>query len=135
MIPGLDKLDDETLFALCIYCEARGEPKEGQEAVAWVIKNRVDHPKWWGNNIHSVILTPCQFSWTSLRNPEHIDPANLPDLSEFRSIVQGVCSGEIPNPINGANLYCADYMRPWPAWAFNTKFIEQIGQHRFYMES
>ena len=135
MIPGLTNLDDETLVALNLYCEARGEPEEGQEAVMWVVKNRVDHPRWWGKDIHSVILTPCQFSWTSTANPEHIDPAHLPDLTKFRAIVQGVLSGEIPNPVNGANLYFADYMRPWPAWAFNTKFVTQIGQHRFHQEA
>jgi spore germination cell wall hydrolase CwlJ-like protein len=135
MIPGLDKLDDETLSALNIYCEARGEPLEGQEAVMWVVKNRVDHPRWWGHDIHSVILTPNQFSWTSTANPEHINVSKLPDLDAFRKIVQGVLSSEIPNPVNGANLYFADYMRPWPAWAFNTKFIVQIGQQRFHMES
>lgn len=135
MIPGLDKLDDETLYALCIYCEARGEPVEGQVAVAYVIKNRVEHPRWWGHDIHSVILTPYQFSWTMNSNPEHIDPEHLPYLDFFIEIVKGVSNGSFSNPIDGANLFFADYMRPWPQWANHTLFITQIGQHRFYREA
>lgn len=134
MIPGLDQLTDITLLALCIYCEARGEPEEGQIAVAYVIRNRVTHPRWWGDSIQSVILTPCQFSWTMNGNPEHIDPAKLPDLALQAEIANSVLAGTAANPINGANLYFAAYMRPWPAWARKTDFIAQIGRHRFYQE-
>ena len=79
MIPGLERLSDVDLMALCIWAESRGEPGEGQVAVAWVIKNRIDHPCWWGRDVHTVILTPCQFSWTATSNPERIDADNLPD--------------------------------------------------------
>ena len=135
MIPGLDKLSDADLYALCVWAEARGESLEGQQAVAWVIRNRWSHPCWWGHDLKSVILTPWQFSWTQTSNPEHIDPAHLPDLSAFKKIVQDVTNGVIPDPTDGSVLYFADYMKPWPKWACKSKFTVQIGQHRFYQEA
>jgi spore germination cell wall hydrolase CwlJ-like protein len=33
-------LPDKDVFKKTIYAEARGEPYEGQQWVAWVIKNR-----------------------------------------------------------------------------------------------
>lgn len=58
----LHALSDEDLFAACLWAEARGEPEDGQKAVAGVILNRVS--RGMGKNIRAVILKPRQFSWT-----------------------------------------------------------------------
>jgi spore germination cell wall hydrolase CwlJ-like protein len=50
------------LLPLLIYREARGQPEEAMAGVAWVAKNRAAHPRWWGDDIPSVILAHYQFS-------------------------------------------------------------------------
>lgn len=63
----------EQLLALTIYGEARGEPLEGQVAVANVIKNRVGI----NGDYRNVILKPKQFScW-------NVNDKNYPKLKEM----------------------------------------------------
>ena len=60
------------VLARTIWGEARGEGKEGMEAVASVILNRTEIAKrldgyWWGNTIIQVCQKPYQFScWNKL---------------------------------------------------------------------
>jgi len=62
------ELDDKQLKCLAdnVYYEARGEPVEGQIAVAQVTLNRVVNGRW-GNTVCEVVyykrLGVCQFSW------------------------------------------------------------------------
>lgn len=53
--------DDLTKLAAIIYCEAGGEPYEGQLAVGTVVMNRVASPKY-GNTIEEVLMQPYQFT-------------------------------------------------------------------------
>jgi hypothetical protein len=66
-----DQLSDLVLLELCVWREARGESFDGKRAVAWAIKNRVDSPRWWGHDWHTVILKPWQFSSFNLGDPNH----------------------------------------------------------------
>lgn len=50
-------------LALNIYFEARGEPPEGQWAVAMVTMNRVQH-RHYPSSVCGVVWQPRQFSWT-----------------------------------------------------------------------
>jgi len=52
---------DLQLIANAVYGEARGEPYEGQVAVAAVILNRVEHPDF-PNTISEVIFQPLAFT-------------------------------------------------------------------------
>jgi len=52
---------DLYLLAKCVYAEARGEPYEGQVAVAAVILNRVEDPAF-PNSISGVIYQPWAFT-------------------------------------------------------------------------
>lgn len=53
--------NDRYLLANIIYCEAGGEPYEGQLAVGAVIINRVLSSKY-PDNVHDVVYAPSQFS-------------------------------------------------------------------------
>ncbi|CAG0889654.1 unnamed protein product [Darwinula stevensoni] len=51
-----------------IYAQAHGEPKESQQGVAWVIRNRADanKPYFGGSRLKNVCLHPGQFAdWNS----------------------------------------------------------------------
>lgn len=53
--------DDLTKLAAIIYCEAGGEPYEGQLAVGTVVMNRVASPRF-PDTIEEVLMQPYQFS-------------------------------------------------------------------------
>ena len=52
--------EEQQLLAKVIWVEARGEPAEGQQAVAEVVLNRLSSGKF-GNNLHQVIFAEDQF--------------------------------------------------------------------------
>ena len=109
---------DATRLAGTIYAEARGEAAEGQIAVAWVVRNRVDSPvTWWGTDYQSVLDKPYQF------NSEDI---TTPALCE---IAEGVISGDILDNTNGATHFHNDSVTPhWP----RLRMVAEIGRHLFY---
>ena len=85
--------DDLMIMAKTIWGEARGEGRNGQVAVAWVIRNRAEHGGWYGNTIRSVCLHPFQFScWNNNdSNKAQIDGLNPndPNLLSIKAIAKG----------------------------------------------
>jgi len=71
-------------MAKTVWGEARGESVKGQIAVAWVIKNRADNPRWWGKTIEEVCLKKYQFScWLeSDPNKAKMDKLTEEDLKD-----------------------------------------------------
>ena len=71
---------DRTLVALAIYHEGRGESFDGQRAIAEVIFNRVQSPKW-PNTVEEVIYQDGQFDCASyllsadIREPDKLSLA------------------------------------------------------------
>lgn len=55
------KLTELIYLAKTIYGEARSEGFEGMKLIAWVIRNRVEHPSW-GSTYASVVTQRAQFS-------------------------------------------------------------------------
>ena len=60
-LPGKYTEQDLNLMANAVYGEARGEPYEGQVAVAAVILNRVEHPDF-PDTVSGVIFQPLAFT-------------------------------------------------------------------------
>lgn len=122
------------MLALCIWREARSEPREGKVAVGYTVMNRAAHPGWWGNDVYSVITKPMQYS--SITAPGDAQLHLFPKLSdavwlECLQIASDIIDGTAPNPVPGADSYFADYIPP-PRWATSDKFVRQIGHHVFY---
>jgi spore germination cell wall hydrolase CwlJ-like protein len=133
-------------MSLCLWREARAEPREGKEAIAFSILNRVAHPKWWGKSITSVVTAPWQFS--SMTDPN--DPqltkwgGEDPAWPECIDVAMDVYDGSIPNPVPTADSYYAAWMdtkispktqKPMtPNWASatTTRFVKQVGNHKFF---
>lgn len=115
--------NDKQLLARAVNGEARGEPYEGQVAVAAVILNRVRHSSF-PNTISGVIYQPGAFTAVSdgqINVP--IDP---------NSTVYKACSDALNgwDPSNGA-IY---YFNPDTAtnkWIWSRPLIVKIGKHRF----
>jgi spore germination cell wall hydrolase CwlJ-like protein len=124
-------------LARTIWAEARGEGREGMEAVASVILNRVKHPKWWGRDIVSVCKKPFQFSCWNANDP---NLAKLLSVTEkdaaFRlalEIARDAMAGKIMDTTGGATSYHTTAILP--GWAKAMQLSATIGNHMFYTEA
>ena len=114
-------------LAEAIIFEARGEPTKGQIAVAQVILNRKQDPRW-GNSIRDVIHQPYQFSY--LKDKHKQTPPTRDDWTTALKVAHGVISGTVINPVGDATHYHAARIRP--KWARKLERVASIGQHVFY---
>lgn len=118
----------ESLYwiALCIYFEARGEPIEGQIAVAHVIMNRALKRNM---SVKEIILQPKQFSWTHDGIPD--------DVKNHAAFIECMHSALIARSerLDGKNLKFADHYHADsvdPYWNRGMKKVTKIGHHIFY---
>ena len=126
---------DQWLLALTIFLEARGEPPEGQYAVANVVMNRLaDKRKRWGKDLKHVALAPKQFSCF---NDARLTPVLLKMYHEPKAfadamtIADHVLNDSVADNTFGANHYFADTIEA-PTWADSNKQTCKIGHHLFY---
>ena len=123
-------------IAVAVYFEARGEPSDGQLAVAQVVRNRVvskDYPDeacqvvkqgyyWAGNPIRDM----CQFSfWCDGKSD---NPRNRQLF--YNSLYIAWLSGEQPDTTGGATHYHNTTV--YPEWAYSGTITIKIHQHVFY---
>lgn len=140
---------DLYLVACTLYGEARGEPEEGQIAVAWVIRNRAEDPGWWTvytgpsnadgriTHVGGACVKPYQFSCWLPDDPNYKTVQNLnpisPDCIKLREIGRRVMAGEIEDPTGGATHYINPaVLAKLPAWAEKNTPTKTIGNHHFY---
>lgn len=143
-------LPDEAIAALTLFGEVRGEPIEGQIAVAAVIRNRVridiggdGKPDWWGEGYRGVCLKDKQFScWNdgdagqravldeagSLHRPDRISPI----YRQLAWIARGTISGDLLDTIGNATHYHTFSVSP--SWAKAMIVVAKKGRHVFYRD-
>lgn len=137
--------DDVIIAAKTIYGEARGESFGGQVAVAWVIRNRADNPRWWGGpDWKSVCLADWQFSCWNDGNPNlnKLRALTTDDLlacdaaQGCLTAVLMVARDLVNDPTGGATHYV---VTSWlndpklrPAWANELRQTAVIGNHTFF---
>ena len=118
-----------------IYFEARGEPTDGQIAVAEVILNRVD-TKNYPDTICDVVnqgtgrLHACQFSYTCDGLPEAVTEPWAWDRAA--RIASRLMAGAPRVLTKQATHYHADYVDPY--WAKVYPRVAKVGQHLFYRQ-
>jgi len=114
---------DLQLLARAVNGEARGEPYEGQVAVAAVILNRVKHSSF-PNTISGVIYQPGAF--TAVADGQ----INVP-IAE-NSTVYKACRDAMNgwDPTSGA-IYYFNPNTATNSWIWSRPLIVQIGKHRF----
>ena len=133
-----DLASDVDVMARTIFGEAENQSDQGKAAVGWSIINRVKFAQahggnyWWGNNIRDVCLKSWQYScWKLNRTKITAVKSSNPIFKRCLQIAQGVISGQITTPIDGATHYYATYIHA-PSWVHGATFVIQIGVHRFY---
>lgn len=122
-----------------LWQECRGEPQDGQIAVAWVIRNRL-HSGRWGHSLASVCLWRAQFSgWYVPSDPNFAAACNLTDndatLGHLSDLLSSVMTAPADSdPTGGALFYHADSMPSPPAWASTMRFLGKHGHQSFYTD-
>lgn len=129
------------VLARTLYGEARSETRQGIEAVAHVILNRVTHAQkmdkkfWWGNDIVSVCQMPYQFSCWNPGDPNRPKlMAVTADNKKFATclrIARRAVYGQLGVDITcGANHYHTTAV--CPKWSVGKTPIAQFGAHVFF---
>lgn len=120
--PRITAKDNELdLLARAVHAEAKGEPYEGQVAVASVILNRVAHPEF-PNSIAGVIYEPLAFQIVA--NGSINNPADDVAVRAAHEAINGL------DPTNGA-LYFFNPAKTSNRWIRSRPVIKTIGKHIF----
>ena len=122
-------------LALTVYFEARGEPREGQVAVAHVVMNRAADDRFPGSTCAVVRQGgtedgSCQFSWWCDRRSDR--PKHVADWQSARDIARTVYWGLGDDPTAGALWYHATRVKP--IWRLKLVRGPIIGRHIFYLD-
>ena len=133
-------LDEKTVFAMTVYLEARGEPKQGQEWVAWVIKNRAAQPdkKYWfcdkideKEKIKAVCLKSGQFEcWNDGKDISIKEQEAYKRIRQLTDQVYGASDSD--DPTGGADHYNNPDIEDSPSWTQNCERLRKIENHQFY---
>lgn len=128
------KKSQQRCLAAGIYFESRGEPEEGQAAVAQVILNRVKNPTY-PNTICGVVYqnkhkrNRCQFSFACDGIYDRIKDKK--SWERAVNIARDVSKGKIYlEKVGDSTHYHATYVNP--RWARTMKVVDRIGIHIFY---
>jgi N-acetylmuramoyl-L-alanine amidase len=137
---------DLEVVAKTLYGEARGEPHEGQVAVAWVIRNRASRPAFVGLGMigrPGALALACtmrwQFSCWNEGDPNREKLLAL-DVSEYGKqigVASSVLDGLVEDLTNGADHYHTIARPGWagswpPDWAKVYAECARFGGHVFY---
>jgi spore germination cell wall hydrolase CwlJ-like protein len=124
-----------TCMAQAVYFEGRGEPLEGQIAIAEVIMNRVDSNKF-PDTVCGVVAEDrgpaaydCQFSFMCDGKPEEMVNTSAAALAAHVAYV--VLTGDRNDDItNGALFFHTKSVNPH--WADVFTKVAVVGEHIFY---
>lgn len=115
--------NDLQLLARAVNGEARGEPYEGQVAVAAVILNRVNHSSF-PNTVSGVIYQPGAF--TAVADGQINVP--IAENSTVYKACQDALNGWDPS---GGAIYYFNPDTATNSWIWSRPLIVKIGKHRF----
>ncbi|WP_223634229.1 cell wall hydrolase [Rhodobacter sp. TJ_12] len=118
-------------LANTLYHEARGEGVAGQVAVAEVVLNRVDDPRFPRSVcgvVHQSNSRGCQFSWTCDGRSDRIRDRKAWDRSA--RIARAMLDGAPRGLTGGATFFHTPAVHP--SWARRFEKTVRIGGHTFY---
>jgi N-acetylmuramoyl-L-alanine amidase len=130
------RADDLQCLAENVYFEARGEPLEGQYAVAEVTLNRtraLHFPHTICGVVHEIRWDPIRrrhvadFSWTELGA---LSPEDGPAWKQALAVANAAYDDLHPQVVPEALYYHATSVRP--DWARSRRAVATIGNHIFY---
>jgi spore germination cell wall hydrolase CwlJ-like protein len=123
--PAVAMDSDLECLASAVYFESKGEPLDGQLAVAQVILNRVEAGRF-GASICDVVKAPKQFSF--VKGGAMPSPTNTAQWETAKAIALIATSGSWPEIVPDATHFHAT--RVSPGWKLRR--VATVGQHVFY---
>lgn len=120
------KKSDVECLARNVYHEARGEPIEGQIAVAQVTVNRAQSGEF-EKTVCGVVYAHKQFSWTQDKSKKI---KSNKDWETALAVSKAVLTESIPLPEFNALYFHTRQVKPY--WAKTKRRIARIGNHIFY---
>lgn len=144
IIWGIEVTDNDIqCLADNIYFEARGEPIEGQYAVAEVVINRTKsayHPDDICGVVHFNITNPrtgivhaCAFAWTCDNIQHNVPHDTRAIIKAFRIAVEVLFDPNYTSVFENHAMsthFHADWITPW--WSVRLGYVASIGNHKFY---
>ncbi|MEO6040723.1 MAG: cell wall hydrolase [Croceibacterium sp.] len=128
-MPAETELSSElTCLAQAIYFEARGEPLDGQLAVAEVVINRATSGQY-PSNYCAVVVQPAQFSFVRHGRIPAADQASNA-WRRAKAVAQIAQQDLWESKAADALYFHATYVKP--AWASHKVQLAQIDTHVFY---
>lgn len=124
-LPSIELTDDVKCLATAVYFESKGEPIEGQLAVAQVIRNRV-HSGRYAENSCGVIHQAGQFSFAHDGRTDRIADGHLWRVAQAVAVIAATSNWK--DVVGDATAFHAT--RVSPKWAM--KKVSRIGNHIFY---
>ena len=120
-------------LAVAIFFEARDQPIEGQYAVAEVVMNRVEDPRW-PNTICGVVFQRKQFSFTHDGKSDRMEKYTKNDAIEWRAMLQARTIAKQVFDEGYTEMTSTHYhaLSASPSWAKGYKRDGRIGDHVFY---
>jgi hypothetical protein len=132
------------LLALALWREARNQPYNTKLLVACSMRNRVNHPAWWGGDWTNVLTKRDQYS--SLTHPGDpnlvkwleppvSDPVSLECMRAAAAVHGGAGVGVIPDQVLGATHYFDHSIdKDPPDWATDGSMVKVMdsGSFHFY---
>ena len=142
-VPGVELADQDlpVLFGMMIFGEARGELYGAKVGVGSVAMNRATHPRWWGRDLRSVVLSPFQFSCFDTSDPNYrklFSPLRFeePEIWDTCYLVaEDILRGNLLDITASADHYLDQSLfdkKKVPKWADPKKLTVQIGRLYFY---
>ena len=116
-----------------VYYEAATEPREGQEAVAQVVLNRMKHPAF-PKSVCGVVFegserdTGCQFTFTCDGSLARAPVSWRWDAAA--EVAAAALAGHVANEVGASTHYHAAWMTPY--WSSSLVQTKRIGGHIFY---
>ena len=123
----------ESLLAICMWRESRGEGGAGMIAVGCVIRNRVHD---WSQDWRKVIVGANQFSSMTIQNDPNTVLYPL-DTDVVFPLAHGIFDGTTPDPTGGAHFYAneaaitSDWYRKQIMENVEHPITVVIGKHTF----
>ena len=121
---GVDLDADLKCLASAIYFESKGEPLDGQLAVAQVILNRVESGRF-GTGVCGVVKAPKQFSF--VRGGAMPAPSNMAQWATAKAIALIALSNSWPEVAPDATHFHATRVNP----GWKLRRVATVGQHIF----
>ena len=124
-----EQLNECKKLAEAVVFEARSESRQGMRAVASVIMNRVDSPRF-PNTVQAVIMQDRQFSY--LQDMHKQKTPTDDDWQLAYVVAYNIKHGEVNRTTEADHYLNPSKVKRLPMWAKVYKQTDIIGSHHFY---